>query len=83
MLQRFAAGVRWHCHLASAARTIHETADISQRNVKKGLDAVAETAQDEALESVLASRHAMVPALLAAGVACVSMCQISNVCYMN
>eukprot|EP00892_Ulva_mutabilis_P004724 jgi/Ulvmu1/2623/UM014_0074.1 len=66
MLQRLAAGINWHRHLQTAIRNVHEAAIYPDKHVKKGLDAVAETAQEEALESVLASRHAMVPTLLAA-----------------
>lgn len=68
MLRRLGTGVAWHRHLPSAARNFRQAVIVSDQSIKKGLDAVAETAHEEALESVLASRHAIVPALLAAGV---------------
>lgn len=67
LLQRRAAGVCWQQHLAAARRAIKQAAFLPEKNGKKGLDAVAETAQEEALASVLA-QPASVPTLLAAGV---------------
>lgn len=66
-MQRLAAGVRWQQHLAALTRTLSRAPYVPGRSVKKGLEAVAETAQEEALASVL-SQPAMVPTLLAAGV---------------
>lgn len=66
-MQRLAAGVCWQQQLAALTRTLSRAPYILEQNMKKGLEAVAETAQEEALASVL-SKPAMVPTLLAAGV---------------
>lgn len=67
MLQRLAGTTRlWHQGLAAGTRALNRAASLPDQ-VKKGLEAVEATAQEEALASVL-SQPASVPTLLAAGV---------------